>query len=124
MALSIINFSCPCFFIDWDAYDSTSLSIFTPLLALNLTLLASLKQHKKIIHHYYYYTFLSRVHSVIGEPFLNTKPYVTDIGYSDEFTNYFANNCNSDSTAYILNTDGLFHFFKSSKIFIKKFCAN
>ena len=42
------------------------------------------------------------------------KPYATDIGYSDQFTNYITNNCNTDSTASILNPDGLY-FFQSSK---------
>ena len=41
------------------------------------------------------------------------KPYATDIGYSDQFTNYITNNCNADSVAYILDPRGL-HFFKSS----------
>ena len=36
------------------------------------------------------------------------------IGYSDKFTKFFANRCNSYSTAYILNPEG-FHYFKSSK---------
>jgi hypothetical protein len=42
------------------------------------------------------------------------KPYATDIGYSDQFTNYITNNCNADSVAYILDPMGL-HFFQSSK---------
>ena len=41
------------------------------------------------------------------------KPYATDIGYSYKFTNYITNNCNANSTAYILNPEGI-HFLKSS----------
>ena len=41
------------------------------------------------------------------------KPYVTDIGYSDKFAQFFTNNCNAGSSAYILDPRGL-HFFKSS----------
>ena len=38
---------------------------------------------------------------------------MTDIGYSGKFTQYFNNNCNAESSAYILDPKGL-HFFKSS----------
>ena len=51
------------------------------------------------------------------------KPYVTDIWYSDKFTNYFNNNCNADSSAFILDPKGL-HFFKLSKgDYDKKSCG-
>ena len=42
------------------------------------------------------------------------KPYITDIGYSDQFSRYFTDNCKVDSAAYILDPMGL-HFFQSSK---------
>ena len=41
------------------------------------------------------------------------KPYATDIGYSDQFTNYITNNCNAEFTTFILNPEGL-HSFKST----------
>ena len=42
------------------------------------------------------------------------KPYVTDIGYSDQFINYITNNCGADSNVSILNPDRL-HYFKAFK---------
>ena len=51
------------------------------------------------------------------------RPYATDIGYSDIFSNYFNNNCNADSAAYILDLSGL-HSFQSSKgDYDKKSCG-
>ena len=51
------------------------------------------------------------------------KPYATDIGYADQFTNYFANNCNADSTALILNLSGLNLFLSSKGDHDKKSCG-
>ena len=39
---------------------------------------------------------------------------MTDIGYSGKFTQFLTNNCNAESSAYILDPRGL-HFFKSSQ---------
>ena len=51
------------------------------------------------------------------------KPYITDIGYTEKFTNYFINYCKSGSNAIILNPKG-FHFFKSSdNIHGKNYCG-
>ena len=92
----------------------------TPVLALNLTLLASFKQLKKIITPLLLLCVLLQGSFSYWRAFSEyKKPYVTDIGYSDQFTKYFTNHCNSDSTAYILNPNGL-HFFKSSKNIIGK----
>jgi len=87
----------------------------TPLLAFNLTLLASFKQHKKIITPLLLLCILMQGSFSYWRAYSEyKKPYVTDIGYSDQFTNYITNNCNADSTASILNPDGLY-FFQSSK---------
>ena len=40
------------------------------------------------------------------------KPYVTDIGYSEEFSDYIVKNCDGKSSVHILDPNGI-HFFKS-----------
>ena len=120
MALSIINFSCVLFFITGMHMTPHHYQFLTPLLAFNLTLLASFKQLKKIITPLLLLSILMQGSFSYWRAFSEfKKPYITDIGYSDQFTNYFANHCNSDSTAYILNPKGL-HFFKSSKNILGK----
>ena len=86
----------------------------TPLLALNLTLLASFKQHKKIITPLLLFCVLMQGSFSYWRAFSEyKKPYATDIGYSDQFTNYITNNCNAEFTAFILNLEGL-RSFKST----------
>ena len=51
------------------------------------------------------------------------KPYVTDIGYSDQFINYITNNCNIDSTAFILNPEGLHSFKYTNNTLGKSSCG-
>ena len=115
MALSIINFSCVLFFITGMHMTPHHYQFLTPVLAFNLTLLASLKHLKKIVTPLLLICILMQGTFSYWRAFSEyKKPYVTDIGYSGKFTKYFARHCNSDSTAYILNPEGL-HFFKNSK---------
>ena len=121
MALTILNFSPVIFFLTGLYMTPHHYQFLTPLLALNLTLLASLKQLKKIITPLLLLCILMQGSFSYWRAFSEyNKPYVTDIGYSDQFTNYFTNYCNSDSTASILNPEGL-HFFKSSKNILGKY---
>ena len=124
MALSIINFSCVLFFITGMHMTPHHYQFLTPLLAFNLTLLASFKQHKKIITPLLLLCILMQGSFSYWRAYSEyKKPYVTDIGYSDQFTNYITNNCNADSAAYILDPRGL-HFFQSSKgDYDKKSCG-
>ena len=115
MALTILNLSSVIFFLTGMHMTPHHYQYLTPLLAFNLTLLASLRQLKKIITPLLLLCiFMQGTFSYWRAFSENKKPYVTDIGYSDQFAKYFTNYCNSDSTAYILNPKGL-HFFKSSK---------
>ena len=115
MALTIINFSCVLFFITGMHMTPHHYQFLTPLLAFNLTLLASFKQHKKIITPLLLLCILMQGSFSYWRAYSEyKKPYVTDIGYSDQFTNYITNNCNVDSTASILDPGGLY-FFQSSK---------
>jgi hypothetical protein len=115
MALTIINFSCVLFFITGMHMTPHHYQFLTPLLAFNLTLLASFKQHKKIITPLLLLCILMQGSFSYWRAYSEyKKPYVTDIGYSDQFTNHITNNCNADSTAYILDPRGLY-FFQSSK---------
>jgi len=125
MALSIINFSCVLFFITGIHMTPHHYQFLTPVLAFNLTLLASFKHLKKIITPLLLLCILMQGSFSYWRAFSEyKKPYVTDIGYSDKFTNYFINYCNSGSTAYILNPEGL-HFFKSSEnIHGENYCGN
>jgi len=120
MALTILNFSSVIFFLTGMYMTPHHYQFLTPLLAFNLTLLASLKQLKKIITPLLLLCILMQGSFSYWRAFSEyKKPYVTDIGYSGQFTNYFTNYCNSDSTAFILNPEG-FHFFKSSKNILGK----
>ena len=115
MALSIINFSCIVFFITGMHMTPHHYQFLTPLLALNMVLLASFKKLRKIFGPLLlFYILIQGSFSYWRAYSEYSKPYVTDIGYSEKFTNYFANQCNSGSTAYILNPEGL-HSFKSYK---------
>jgi len=115
MALSIINFSCVLFFITGMHMTPHHYQFLTPILALNLALLASFKKFRKTIILLLLLCILMQGSFSYWRAFSEyKKPYVTDIGYSDKFTKFFANRCNSFSTAYILNPEGL-HYFKSSK---------
>ena len=77
----------------------------TPLLAFNLTLLASFKQLKKIITPLLLLCILMQGSFSYWRAFSDyRKPYITDVGYSDQFSRYFDDNCNSESSAYILDT--------------------
>jgi len=112
--LTILNFSCVFFFLTGMHMTPHHYQFLTPLLAFNLTLLASFKQHKKIITPLLLLCILMQGSFSYWRAFSEyTKPYVTDIGYSGEFTQYFNNNCNAESSAYILDPRGL-HYFKSS----------
>ena len=115
MALTILNFSCVFFFLTGMHMTPHHYQFLTPLLAFNLTLLASFKQHKKIITPLLLLCILIQGSFSYWRAYSEyKKPYVTDIGYSDQFTNYITNNCNAESTAYILDPSGLY-FFQSSK---------
>jgi len=115
MALTILNFSCVFFFLTGMHMTPHHYQFLTPLLAFNLALLASFKQHKKIITPLLLLCILMQGSFSYWRAYSEyKKPYVTDIGYSDQFTNYITNNCNADSTASILNPVGLY-FFQSSK---------
>ena len=114
MALTIINFSCVLFFITGMHMTPHHYQFLTPLLAFNMTLLASFKQHKKIITPLLLLCILIQGSFSYWRAYSEyKKPYVTDIGYSDQFTNYITNNC-TNSVAYILDPGGL-HFFQTSK---------
>jgi len=124
MALTILNFSCVFFFLTGMHMTPHHYQFLTPLLAFNLTLLASFKQHKKIIIPILLLCILIQGSFSYWRAFSEyKKPYVTDIGYSDQFTNYFANNCNADSNAFILNLDGLYYFQSSKGDHDKKSCG-
>jgi hypothetical protein len=115
MALTILNFSCVFFFLTGMHMTPHHYQFLTPLLAFNLTLLASFKQHKKVIIPLLLLCILIQGSFSYWRAYSEyKKPYVTDIGYSDQFTNYITNNCNAESTAYILDPSGL-NFFQSSK---------
>jgi len=117
MALTILNFSCIFYFLSGMHMTPHHYQFLTPLLAFNLTLLASLNNLKKIITSILLLCILMQGSFSYWRAFSEyKKPYVTDIGYSDKFTNYFTNYCNSDSTAFILNPKGLY-LIKSSKNF-------
>tara|TARA_Y100000031_G_C8204969_1_gene378183 strand:+ start:100 stop:630 length:531 start_codon:yes stop_codon:yes gene_type:complete len=115
MALTILNFSSIFFFLTGMHMAPHHYQFLTPLLAFNLTLLASFKQYKKIITSLLLLCILMQGLFSYWRAFSEfKKPYVTDMGYYDQFTNYFAKNCNADSNAFILNLDRLY-FFQSSK---------
>jgi len=111
MALTILNFSCVFFFFTGMHMTPHHYQFLTPLLAFNLTLLSSFEQHKKIVTSLLLLCALMQGSFSYWRAYSEyKKPYVTDIGYSDQFTNYISNECGVDSTAYILNPDGLYLF--------------
>jgi len=120
MASTIINISSVFFFLTGMHMTPHHYQYLTPILALNLTLLASFEQHKKIITSLLLLCILIQGSFSYWRAFSEyKKPYVTDIGYSDHFTNYFTNYCNSNSTAYILDPERI-RLFKSSKNILAK----
>jgi len=124
MALTILNFSCVFFFLTGMHMTPHHYQFLTPLLAFNLTLLASFKQHKKIITPLLLLCVLIQGSFSYWRAFSEyKKPYVTDIGYSDKFTNYITKHCNADSNAYILNPNGLYYFQSFKGNHDKKSCG-
>jgi len=124
MASAILNFSSVFFFLTGMHMTPHHYQYLTPLLAFNLTLLASFKQHKKIITPILLLCILMQGSFSYWRAFSEyKKPYVTDIGYSEKFKNYITNNCNADSTAFILNPYGLYHFQSSKGDYDKKSCG-
>jgi hypothetical protein len=115
IALSIFNLACIIFLLTGMHVHAHHYQFLTPLLALNFALLVSVeKKHKKLLISLLLISiFIQGSFSYWRAYSEYTKPYVTDIGYSDKFTQYYADNCNADSSAYILDPRGL-QFFKSS----------
>ncbi|MBT5175630.1 MAG: hypothetical protein HOL93_03655 [Candidatus Marinimicrobia bacterium] len=115
IALSIINLSCLMFLLVGMHVHAHHYQFLTPLLALNFAVLVGVenKRKKLIISLLLVSIFIQGSFSYWRAYSEYTKPYVTDIGYSDKFTQYYADNCNADSSAYILDPRGL-QFFKSS----------
>ena len=52
------------------------------------------------------------------------KPYVTDIGYTEKFLNFFNNNCLSGSSAFVLDPTGIYFIKESSFGNGEKNCGN
>jgi len=124
MASTILNLSSLFFFFTGMHMTPHHYQYMTPLLALNLTLLVSFKQYKKIITTILLLSIIIQGTFSYWRAFSEyKKPYVTDIGYSAKFINYITNNCNQDSTVFILNLDGLFHFISSQGDYNKKSCG-
>jgi len=124
MASTILNFSSFFFFLTGMHMTPHHYQYLTPLLAFNLTLLVSFKQYKKIITPILLLAILMQGSFSYWRAFSEYKnPYVTDIGYSAKFKNYITNNCNQDSTVFILNPDGLLHFQSSKGDFNNKSCG-
>jgi hypothetical protein len=115
IVLAVINFSCIIFFITGMQMVSYHYQFLAPVLALNMSLLISYenKIKKLLVFVLLLIIFLQGSFSYWRAYSDYTKPYVTDIGFSGEFTQYFNNNCNAESSAYILDPRGL-HYFKSS----------
>ncbi len=107
MALSILNFSCVFYFLTGMHMTPHHYQFLSPLLALNLTLLTGFKKHRiKIVWSLLLCIFLQGSFSYWRAFSEHRKPYITDVGYSDQFARYFDDNCNSESSAYILDTRG------------------
>jgi len=115
IVLAVINFSCIIFFITGMQMVSYHYQFLAPVIALNMSLLISYeKKIKKLLAFVLLLIiFLQGSFSYWRAYSEYTKPYVTDIGYSGEFAQYFNDNCNADSSAYTLDPRGL-RFFKSS----------
>jgi len=116
IVLTVINLSCIWFFLTGIHLMSHHYQFLAPLLALNMSLLVSYeKKYKKLlVSVLMLFILLQGTFSYWRAYSEYKKPYATDIGYSDQFTNYIKKNCNADSAAYILDPRGL-HFFQSSK---------
>jgi len=124
MALSIINFSCVFFVITGMHMTPHHYQYMTPLLAINLTLLASFKKYKKIITPLLLLCILIQGSFSYWRAFSEyKKPYATDIGYSDQFTDYIANKCSVDSSAFILNPEGLHSFKYTNNSLGENYCG-
>ena len=125
IVLAVINFSCILFFITGMQMVSYHYQFLAPVIALNMSLLISYeKKFKKLLTSVLMLIILLQGSFSYWRAYSEyKKPYATDIGYTDQFTNYITNNCNADSAAYILNPNGL-HFFTSSKgDYYKKSCG-
>ena len=116
IALSIINLSCIFIFLTGMHVHAHHYQFLTPLLALNFALLVSVeKKYKKLLISLLSASiFIQGSFSYWRAYSEYTKPYVTDIGYSEKFSQYLTNNCNAESSAYILDPRGLY-FFNSSQ---------
>jgi hypothetical protein len=115
IVLAVINFSCILFFITGMQMVSYHYQFLAPVISLNMCLLISYeKRYKKILITLLMLIILSQGSFSYWRAYSEyTKPYVTDIGYSDKFAQFLNNNCNAESSAYILDPQGL-QFFKSS----------
>ena len=115
IVLAVINFSCILFFITGMQMVSYHYQFLAPVISLNMCLLISYeKRFKKILITLLILIILSQGSFSYWRAYSEyTKPYVTDIGYSDKFAQFLTNNCNAESSAYILDPRGL-QFFKSS----------
>ena len=125
IVLTVINLSCIWFFLTGIHLMSHHYQFLAPLLALNMSLLVSYeKKYKKLLVSVLMLFILLQGSFSYWRAYSEyKKPYATDIGYSDQFTNYIKKNCNADSVAYILDPRGL-HFFQSSKGDLdKKYCG-
>ena len=115
IVLAVINFSCILFFITGMQMVSYHYQFLAPVISLNMCLLISYeKRFKKILITLLILIILSQGSFSYWRAYSEyKKPYVTDIGYSDKFAQFLTNNCNAESSAYILDPRGL-QFFKSS----------
>ena len=115
IVLAVINFSCILFFITGMQMVSYHYQFLAPVISLNMCLLISYeKKYKKILITLLILLILLQGSFSYWRAYSEyTKPYVTDIGYSGKLTQFLTNNCNAESSAYILDPRGLF-FFKSS----------
>ena len=124
--LSLINFSCILFLLTGMQMVSYHFQFLAPVLALKMSLLVSFeKKYKKLL--IFALSFLILIQGLFSywRAFSEyKKPYVTDIGYSDQFLNYFNYNCLEGSAAYILDPRGLHFFITSRGKNGKKYCGD
>jgi len=115
IVLAIINFSCIWFFLTGIHLMLHHFQFLAPLLALNTSFVVSYeKKYKKLfLTIFVIFICLQGTFSFWRAFSEYKKPYITDIGYSLQFSKYLNSNCNADSTAYTLDPRGL-HFFQSS----------
>jgi|SaaInlV_150m_DNA_3_1039698.scaffolds.fasta_scaffold13256_2 hypothetical protein len=115
IVLAVINFSCIIYFLTGMQMVSYHYQFLAPVLSLNMCLLISYeKKYKKILLSLLVLLILFQGSFSYWRAYSEyTKPYVTDIGYSDKFAQFLTNNCNAESSAYVLDPQGL-HYFKSS----------